>query len=514
MSDDYRTCCGPEYIHINSAHRDRSQNPLTTDFMVNLRRASTEPSTYAEKLFTDPVIDGLPMLIGQFDSGAGGNTAILPAGIAPPRTDDLVGGIIEIPGNLGGVPNTHLITDYNATTRTISIAPDSWAVNPSALDSFIIDYSGVSDYIQHSGVINGYTVSSQDTTDVVVTIDSAQSVSIGSVIFIDGLQPRLITGVSGNVITVSEQWGSVISANAPYFIRRRRPYVSGIFTAVGATPTTTFRLAATEPSTDDAYTNYYIMVIDRDSNGLLPTLGTQVAAHGQIRRIISYTGSTREVVVSPPFSSDVTTDYGYRIWPANENASGVISGNRLHEQTKRLGRCAYKVKLTQLIIPNLPVIVPSNKYDGQITMNVWSLPYIVVHIEPSGISHASGIMSNSSAADGALCIVGMENVSNTTQPFLYLSNINIAPEIDISGWSSFRIRLSLPSGEPLQFTVSDTKPPSYPNYHLQVSGIIEFCLSYCYPSTKDLPRCQLGACTTHTSDNPVYQSSSGRVVRR
>lgn len=486
-SGECMSCCTPDYLHLDSSNRDRSRNPLPSDYTVSLKPPSSETSTYTASRFSDPVINGLPMLMGQFDAGAGADAAVLPAGIAPPRDNDLVGCIIEIPGNLANVPNTHVITSYDASTRTISIAPDTWAVIPAAQDSFIIDCPGVND-IQPGGVVNGFAVTSQASADTTLTLESVANVKVGSVIFVEGHDPRRITAVAaGNIITVSESWGSPISQNTPYYIRtsNNSPNAVGIFSAVGADATTTFRLAVTESSTDDFYKNSYIMVIDRDANGLLPTLGTEVAAHGEIRRIASYDGTTKEVVVDVPFSSAVTTLYGYRIWVASEQA-GSVRSSRLYDQTRKLSRCMYDLKLSQMILPNQNIIVPPTKYDGQSTMPIWNLPYLVLQVTSTSGS-VPGLLSNSSVSDGALFVIGMENISNPDQPFLYLEKANkIAQTVDLSGWNTIRFQLLLPTGEPLQFVMPDNPPTEQPNRNVQISMILEFCLKYCPPSHRDV----------------------------
>lgn len=474
-------CCCPEYVHLDSANRDRSRYPLSTEFAADLRAtADGQVASYATRNFRDPSIRGLPVLVGDVQSG-NTDTIVLPPGVAPDTDGALEGCTFE------SHRGTAIIIDYVASTRTITLGSALSGVH-AAGDSFIIDSPGEGSPHADNAMITGTVANSELATATTVELSNVVGIVANSTIFFSGIEPRTVSSISGNTVTITPALTAVLSAETPYYVRV--PDGRATIGLAQAGTTTTVQLAAGSISTDDFYNNAYVMIIERT----IPQAGAATDVHTEIRRITDYDGSTLTATVSPAFGSAPAANDEYRIFFADEQYSDVLNAQSLYAQIKQMNRCMYRMNLKFLSIPNEPVLVPPSMYEGRSEIPAWQLPYIVMRVEPIGGSCSAGVASNNFNSRGAAFVIGFDNISEPTQRHLYLNEGNLDQCVELHGWQRFKVSLHIPSGEPLQYSKPDNPSPYPPNAFLQTSAMIEFCLMGCPPSHKDLPNAS--ACST------------------
>lgn len=292
---------------------------------------------------------------------------------------------------------------------------------------------------------------------------------------------QLSTGASsvynlyaGDFIRIAPNTGDLPPYQPPLTEEKRiAQYVTGNGTIASALNTSSFILGSTASSTD----GYYTGGILTDSN------------LNETSRVVSYTGATKGITVSPafsapsagdewymrsailstPFSAAIATGMKYEI--ESYSRDGVNPFNYSGSLVSSQQEICYEVELNNLTLPNS--LLKSGRGGRPVFY-----PFFYVMLEQ--VSGSSGgnkgvIYSNNPSAYKMLFRAILSDTSNpVSSPFIKIDSHGMNHIIKFRPNDSFRFGVFHSNGEPVQTVIEDTESPTEPNPLAQINACFSF----------------------------------------
>lgn len=426
-----------QYIHLDSAYRNRTRFPLPSSFIVPIASNNSiyNPSAIQAE---DPISNAYPVYLftGQSANRGpeafNGGTHVLPIlNIGASTVDGFYNGYNIFDITLG---ENRLILNYIGSTQTVVLD------HPFSLTWADTDT---------------YTITDPSTASTIHL--QPQAIDINN--FYNGMyiydrtinQFRVITSYNGDLRTASLQSPFVGWAITNSYDVRSMPFdESGLLVAASQLTVT---LPITASSRNEFYTGKFLYI-------------TTGAAAGQSRIISSYNGTTRVATLVPPGLSPVPVPgdtYEILQYSRDNSCPLLYSGSVLSQQET----VNYEVELITLDIPNKEIITPNGSVLSY-------YPYIIVELSNDTATGGYGrsvLYSNNPNTIRATFIVSITDVNdpNTTQ-FLSLSSNGMKQTMRFKPNDNLRFSVKLPSG--ILFNVGpDTVSPLPPNPDIQISAV-------------------------------------------
>lgn len=303
----------------------------------------------------------------------------------------------------------------------------------------------------------GVTQAGSTTTTVVLGVGSSA---------LDNFYVNSILEISGQFVTITNYVGSTQTATitpalsaappagTPYIIREAIPVAEGTLQAGSTQNQVVF------PLSFSTITGAYV------GNFILFTSGPD---QGQVRAITKYDGTTQIATLSSALPFVPGLDNFELDSFSRDNAIPLrYSGSRTLNQP-----ICCVLQLMQLAIPNLTLKVG---YGGTIA----NYPYLYLHFYNENKHSETIIYGNNPNAVTATfripvsSVVAQARAQGTPNWFVFDDAVQaLTPQsMKFSPHESIRFRVTLPSGEDLQFVETDTLPPAPPNPLVQISGLV------------------------------------------
>lgn len=271
------------------------------------------------------------------------------------------------------------------------------------------------------------------------------------------------TTAGGGVVT---GWG----VGDAYVLRKENP--SAINTVQASSSVTGIILNAGESSTTDLYKNYFLRLPYQ------PTAGSATAGEtGEMRRIISYNGTTKTAVVSPAFTTAPSTSDPYELLPYTRDSTVpfVYTGSLTSQQQS----VCYEIELLNLVLPNRTL---ESSTGGRVT----SHPYLYVELHSMSAASTSNnttIYSNNPNSSKMLFRAVVDDTPITTvSPFVKIDGDGMVQTVKFKPNDSFKFSVYHTNGD--LFTLRslntnsstaadsiDTTGPEAPDPLVQISAL-------------------------------------------
>jgi hypothetical protein len=236
-----------------------------------------------------------------------------------------------------------------------------------------------------------------------------------------------------------------------FALRLTPPILYGAITNV--INTTTVTLPAAASSVDDFYYRYFLRM-------------TSGAANNQIGIIVRYDGTTRDVTVSPGFTTLPAIGDTFEILAFSyDNAVPFVYTGSLVSQQEEV---CYEISLLNLVLPNETLNTGSGT-------RIAFYPY--VYVEFSNISGANAGVKNIiySNNPNSTRMLFRAVVQDTNQPiissFIKLDGSGMTQTIKFKPNDNLRFSVRLPSGAIYDTVIEDTTSPYPPNAQIQISAL-------------------------------------------
>lgn len=235
-----------------------------------------------------------------------------------------------------------------------------------------------------------------------------------------------------------------------YSLRKEPPFYNDTILA-GSTESTVV-LSASASSEDNIYNGDFI----RFTSGV---------NDNEIRRIISYNGTTKTVTVNPPFSFIPSAGDTIELLKFSyDNYKPFSYNGSLDSQQQSV---CYEICLEDIILPN---IVLDSGFGSRLAF----YPYVYVEFRcKSSDGMTDGIIySNNPNSKKALFRVPIDDIQNpVTSPFIHLSGEGMVQTVKFKPNSNLEFSVFLPNGEDLSFKLKDNYSPLPPEPRVQISAL-------------------------------------------
>lgn len=238
-----------------------------------------------------------------------------------------------------------------------------------------------------------------------------------------------------------------------YSLRKQPP----VFVDTAGLGSTNNRVVLSNGSNqNDIYVGWFLRI--PQSKYGLPVVKPQ----GEQRRIVSYDGTTKTALVSPPYS--LTTagavmevqQFSYdNLYPFPYRAT-------LQQEIP-----TYSIRLNRLIIPNKVLRVAGG---GKPSRQNY------VYVELSGIDNpnVNSMFSNNPNATRAIFTCCIPNITNLERSdYVILEGDGMLQTIRFRLDTNFKFRVSMPNGETFETVEQDTKSPTEPDTKLQIRALFQ-----------------------------------------
>lgn len=260
-----------------------------------------------------------------------------------------------------------------------------------------------------------------------------------------------ILGVGGNPVFLWQRFDN-------YSIRNTIP--NYIFISGGASTTDQVVITGVAAvNMDNIYQSWFLRIPQVLYNN------TVVSPQGEVRRIVSYDGTTQTATVFPPFTSGTAglkfelMQFGY------DNANPLTWRLNMTQEIP-----VYNIRLKRLVLPNQVLAVGNG---GKTAFQNYF--YVELsNIDPSS-NNMLNIFSNNPYAMRAMFRASVKDVNNPEdQEFVALEGDGMRQTVRFRLDSNIRIKVTLGStGETFQTTLPDNVPPAEPNHDLQINALFE-----------------------------------------
>jgi hypothetical protein len=458
------------YIEIDSAYRDRTRNPLASDFEVPLSQTGLKGKLSA----LDPVSDATPLISWQSNEFTVGGGITLNATI-----------LAGDPDSVSTSPSVLIITSPAGTMQRIKNYYRSAIANNTSITSkrriinfeFLGSTAGGAD----KGIITlsspypdtfalGDTITISDPTDFSDILEPlvfvpgglfGNNAYSGDLLYNETLnQYRIIDGYNEitrllQVDTSSASVAGWLSTHI-YSIRRSQPLDFGSMVGISTTSATLWPASS---AVDGIYIGDFLRI--------KRTSAVLTAPENEARRIVSYNGTTKLVSVYPPFSTAIPIASEGEILPfSRDNLAPMnYSGSTVSQQQM----VCYEVGLLNLVIPN------STIKSGDRGSHIAFYPYLYVELSNS-TAPSSGlnniIYSNNPNATRMLFRATINNVNNpTVASFVNITGNSMVQTIKFKPNDNLHFRVTLSNGESFETTEKENISPFLPNPLAQISAL-------------------------------------------
>ena len=149
---------------------------------------------------------------------------------------------------------------------------------------------------------------------------------------------------------------------------------------------------------------------------------------------------------------------------------GVVSLNFTGSHYTQSQMCCYEMTVLNLILPNREI----DSLDSLLTSGY---PYVLLEISNVSQPNArnkNAIYSNNPSAVNSTFVCAISDVNNPlTTKFIKISSDGSVQTLKFSPMDDLKVRVLLPSGDPLVYVQNDNLPPSFVNPFLQLNIFLE-----------------------------------------
>ncbi len=446
------------YIEIYSAHRNREQYPLISDFevpfaaprVINYPYEAYDPVTTGVVYYTWTGIATLPNSIGGSGVLKTGSTDSAP--LLDPTTVDSLSSILDY--YLG----YNLVNTTLAQTRTIKgyipneakVIPATAFEGSAAGNSYTINDPSTSSTIHLPAVddqgknILDYSESYRDCYIVDETLSSLNNIVARKIISYD---------YTTRIATLESAFPAGWAITDQYTIRKTLPSEKFVLTAASSGNIIT--LPATASSVNNYYVGKYIYTLYQVTGATL----------NKAYYVKTYDGTTKQATVIPvpdatlPGVGDTVNIVSYvgdNFSPLNYNGSVVSQSETV----------CYEISLINLSLPN-------------VVLKTGSRPafYPYFYVELSNVTSPSGasqniIYSNNPKSNKALFIAPVTDISQpVNSSFLKIDGGAMSQTVKFKPNDTLKFSVFLPDGKLFEPVQSDCFSPYPPDLRLQIDAI-------------------------------------------
>lgn len=486
------------YIEIDSTYRDRTLWPDPANFQVLISQSGRN---FTSVTAVDPVSNSAPIFAwtsNRFNASGAGS--------------DILSGTVSLT-NAGvdaiGTPQTFIINTTGSTPQELenyyigAVVVDTTTGERHRIiaDIFLGTGGGKGDLevtvdSAFSTLTNGDTVHIVDPTEIAITLDGTTFANpqifvpngsfndnsyVGYVLYnetrnewrtittYDGVTHLLNVDTTKSTVDTTSQ-GPVTTwlATDSYSIRQQPPL---LFTNGGGATTTTVVLTGGS-SVDNFYVNNFLRVQagtvagNEYSYTIYPTAASGVAPVGQIRRIVSYNGTTKVATLYPALTAAPANDMNFEILLFSQDNVNpfVYTGSMVSQQEM----VCYEIELMNLVLPNRTLTVGRG---GRIAF------YPYVYVELSNVSGAgagilNSIYSNNPNATRMTFRAAIDDIQNPLiSPFIKIDGDGMVQTLKFKPNDNLRFSVRLPDGEIFKTDLPETFSPGAPNPFVQISAL-------------------------------------------
>jgi hypothetical protein len=468
------------YLHIDSTYRDRKQWPKSGDFDIPV---STGNTLMNGSTSSDSVSDSAPIISwssNRFDSNGAGSATLTGvvetsgATVAASLNDNLTF-IVDV---TNGETQQQLENYYKgAIIKNTTINEQKRIVH-----SKFLGIVGTNQLLQitvnspfGSSFADGDSISITDPTQITIPTYPVFFVPAGrdgenayatKILYNETRNEyRTITGYDSvsHLLTV-DATNAISSWNIQdnYSIRTKKPYVFGpIITA-----TTTTIVIPNGSSQNDSYIGDFIRIPATTAERY--SYGNLTAPINEIRRVISYNGSTQTATVTPAFSVIPTTltTPNLELLPfTRDNVSTLVYKQR--GQSVLIAE-KFEVELINLILPNDTLNVDHGS-------TISSFPF--VWVELSNTTSSEGVIdrlihSNNPNSHKMKFFVPVDDVTRPeVSSFINLDNKCMKQVITMKPHETLHFSVRLPNGQIFEPMKQETTEPNEPNRLIQINAL-------------------------------------------
>lgn len=448
------------FLEIDSAYRNRKENPLPSNFTILISQTGTKDISNAY----DPVCLSSPMKIFNpaLFSGIIGNVqfsnanttltflATFPNNTGYPLSHDsnyYVGAIISV--NLS--QSKILEWTYMSTSGTIDLFLISLVSPLSALPVGAINFLQETDVSSVNPIffIEGGTLADNSYTCGCLIYDQTVSCvnnmpTYRKIITYDGTTK--LAGIDVN-IPISPTW----QLSDTYVMRKEIPKLIG--QVVGGSTNQKIILPPTVPNYQEYYLNNFIRVLQT----------TNDISTNNMKRIVNYDTTTNTIALDSPLTFIPTNSSYFEILQfSRDNVVPFTYTGSLVSQQQMV---CYEIELIDLVLPNIIL-----KSGGRIAF------YPYVYVELQNISGANSgntniLYSNNPNSTRMLFRAPMDDISNPLiSPFIKIDGDGTVQTIKFKPNDSFKFAVYLPNGELFETLLSEHYSPLPPNVMVQISA--------------------------------------------
>lgn len=503
------TTTTPLYVDLDSTFRERKRHPLPTDFTVDVQ----VPVDPAHAFPRDVVLDGAPVYtftpIPKTSTGTATPGPVLPMGA--PATDGVYKGATIY---FDDTFYTFLITDYKGATRTLTLdgaytqggsyvitSPTDGRTRVHA-PGLLGDLGAFRGMYLHDTTAHEYAqISGYDPDRCIIYLNapfpSWQTLAAepphtyeirarAAPLYRAPRRPVMIPGGLGPLTTSRMYLGAYTqtdngragflpfdTVNTPTF----EIPVPGVAhspilptTSTGTGTGTGFATVARTPETEVVAPGMYALA-KWDSGALTAHRIDAVVAVAAVDGVQAVALSLQPPLQPPP--AGVGEGEGAGVYPqyvselevyesARENCVPLAAGR---DSACGKGLRAFEVQLVVAAFPNVPDV-----YGKRLT----EYPYLYLDFGNESANATEGIMvgNNPHARRALFKLVIADLYLPECTSFLKTLAPGMRQTVYLDPGAPLRLRVTLPSGEALQFTPDDTLPPAAPNPLLQVSATL------------------------------------------
>lgn len=465
------------YLEFDSTYRNRNLWPLPSNFEIPIEQSGSKNRFSAE----DPISHAAPILTfnGSFrdDIKSSISVSITVPLVSPPQINNANNPTVFIinssPGFLRLEQNFYkhaviTLTNGTVTIRRVVESYDFITTNTTDIAKITVT-SVVPDSIW-LGLITG-------------SIDNPSFLNPGNLIFIpfspfienlyvNCIIQNISTGTYAYILSYESSTGlATLSDNTTagwdsgdtFLIRKELPSHTGNIT--GVTTSSILVLDALASSINDFYIGSFIR-ISNPPTAVAPSSFS--APQNEMRRIVSYNGTTKTISLNPPFSTSPAIADPFEIlgFSADNFNPFSYNGSMVSQQES----VCYEIELIDLVLPNGTL---SSGKGGRIAF----YPYVYVELQNTSGSSAGTkniIYSNNPNSTRMLFRAPIDDISNPlNSPFIKIDSDGATQTIKFKINDNLRVAIYLPNGELFKLVTHDTISPVVPNELIQISGCFE-----------------------------------------
>jgi hypothetical protein len=449
------------FLEIDSAYRNRKENPNPAEFTVLISQSGTKDINNAY----DPVCLSSPIKIFNPDK-----LATILGSVQTNSSNTVLSFLVTFPNNTG-YPLSHEPDYYTGSSITVNATSNiisDWTYMSTAgtVDLFLIDlltplssipagnviFNQSTDVASANPVffIEGGTIANNFYTSGCLIYNQTLSCTTNAnnyrkIISYDGTSKLAGIDVNSNPITPS--WSLLHT----YVMRKEIPKLIGNVQP-GSTNYIIF-LPINFPNYSEFYIGNFIRVLQTDTD----------TSTNNIRRIMKFGTSPYSLTLDSPLPFTPTNSSYFEILQFSRD--NVVPFTYTGSTVSQQQMVCYEIELIDLVLPNITL-----KSGGRIAF------YPYVYVELQNISGANSgntniLYSNNPNATRMLFRAPIDDIPNPIlSPFIKIDGDGAVQTIKFKPNDSFRFAVYLPNGELFETLLSENFSPLPPNMFIQISA--------------------------------------------